>query len=182
MLQMAHPDYSVWPRSAAACMYQRNGRCLTADPPLHYAGLGAAAVEGDGGSLCFNQLQVGRIVFKRQRLGSCAGSRGAVVHSTAFSVCRSPRAPAAHTAAAYMQGAHGVIAVLRCGGARSPATAAAACLPARLLCLQVLGTHNSYHQAPPQELLAKFGGLTSGPLQAWQYNQPGLTAQLDTGA
>ena len=54
--------------------------------------------------------------------------------------------------------------------------------PARLPCLQVLGTHNSYHQAPPQELLAKFGGLTSGPLQAWQYNQPGLTAQLDTGA
>ena len=77
-----------------------------------------------------------------------------------------------------------MIAALRCGRARSPAaaTTAAACPPARLPCLQVLGTHNSYHQAPPQELLAKFGGLTSGPLQAWQYNQPGPTAQLDTGA
>jgi hypothetical protein len=66
---------------------------------------------------------------KRQRPGSCAGSRGVVVHSTAFSVCRPPPAPAAHTAAACMQGAHGVIAALRCGRARSPAaaTTAAAC-------------------------------------------------------
>lgn len=47
--------------------------------------------------------------------------------------------------------------------------------------MQVLGTHNSYHQAPPQELLRKFGGLTAGPLLAWQFSHPPLTSQLDSG-
>ncbi|KAL4858966.1 hypothetical protein ACK3TF_001332 [Chlorella vulgaris] len=47
--------------------------------------------------------------------------------------------------------------------------------------LQVLGSHNSYHQAPPAELLAAFGGLASGPLLAWEYSQPPLSSQLDAG-
>ncbi|KAI3428421.1 hypothetical protein D9Q98_007248 [Chlorella vulgaris] len=47
--------------------------------------------------------------------------------------------------------------------------------------LQVLGSHNSYHQAPPAELLAAFGGLASGPLLAWEYTQPPLSLQLDAG-
>lgn len=45
---------------------------------------------------------------------------------------------------------------------------------------QVLGTHNSYHQPPPQMLLDHFGGVAS-PLLAWQYAHPPLTAQLDGG-
>lgn len=45
---------------------------------------------------------------------------------------------------------------------------------------QVLGTHNSYHQPPPQLLLDHFGGAAS-PLLAWQYAHPPLTAQLDGG-
>jgi hypothetical protein len=50
-----------------------------------------------------------------------------------------------------------------------------------LLAIQVLGSHNSYHQAPPAELLAAFGGLASGPLLAWEYTQPPLSLQLDAG-
>lgn len=46
---------------------------------------------------------------------------------------------------------------------------------------QVLGSHNSYHLAPPQELVAAFGGTAGGPLAAWQYTQPPLTEQLDSG-
>ncbi|KAI7836099.1 hypothetical protein COHA_010027 [Chlorella ohadii] len=44
----------------------------------------------------------------------------------------------------------------------------------------VLGTHNSYHQAPAQALFDHFGGAAS-PLLAWQYAHPPLTAQLDGG-
>lgn len=44
----------------------------------------------------------------------------------------------------------------------------------------MLGTHNSYHQPPPQLLLDHFGGAAS-PLLAWQYAHPPLTAQLDGG-
>ncbi|PRW44370.1 hypothetical protein C2E21_6505 [Chlorella sorokiniana] len=46
--------------------------------------------------------------------------------------------------------------------------------------LQVLGTHNSYHQTPPQALIDHFGGAAS-PLLAWQYSHPPLTTQLDGG-
>ena len=45
---------------------------------------------------------------------------------------------------------------------------------------QVLGSHNAYHQAPPQALIAVSGGAAS-PLQSWQYTQPSLTQQLDAG-
>lgn len=45
----------------------------------------------------------------------------------------------------------------------------------------MLGTHNSYHQAPPAELLAALGGLTAGPLLAWQYSHPPIGEQLDAG-
>lgn len=45
----------------------------------------------------------------------------------------------------------------------------------------MLGTHNSYHQAPPAELLAALGGLTAGPLLAWQYSHPLIGEQLDAG-
>jgi hypothetical protein len=44
----------------------------------------------------------------------------------------------------------------------------------------VLGTHNSYHQTPPQALIDHFGGAAS-PLLAWQYSHPPLTTQLDGG-
>ncbi|EFN55250.1 hypothetical protein CHLNCDRAFT_58012 [Chlorella variabilis] len=47
--------------------------------------------------------------------------------------------------------------------------------------LQVLGSHNSYHLAPPAELLAALGGLADGPLLAWQSSQATLTQQLDAG-
>lgn len=46
---------------------------------------------------------------------------------------------------------------------------------------QVLGSHNSYHLAPPAELLAALGGLADGPLLAWQSSQATLTQQLDAG-
>lgn len=42
--------------------------------------------------------------------------------------------------------------------------------------LQVLGTHNSYHQAPPPEIL----GIAT-PLGAWQFSHPPLAAQLAGG-
>jgi hypothetical protein len=46
----------------------------------------------------------------------------------------------------------------------------------------VLGSHNSYHQAPSSDVLEALGGLaTAGPLQAWQYTHAPLARQLDAG-
>ena len=49
--------------------------------------------------------------------------------------------------------------------------------------LQVLGTHNSYHVAPPDAIVQRFDGSSAGdgPLSAWQQSMPSLTAQLDAG-
>eukprot|EP00887_Chlorella_sp_A99_P005001 scaffold4.g5001.t1 len=47
--------------------------------------------------------------------------------------------------------------------------------------LQVIGSHNSYHIAPPEAITSLYGGGSGGPLLAWQYSQPPLPEQLDAG-
>ena len=55
--------------------------------------------------------------------------------------------------------------------------------------LQVLGSHNSYHLAPPQPIIDLLtGDLAKAVIppsaylpQAWEYSHPSLTTQLDGG-
>ena len=80
------PPMSVHVARAAAlapcilptCDLMPKGPRLTTDPwPMRFAGIGAAATEGDSGPLCFNQLQVGTVALP--------GCRRVDLHSAAFS-------------------------------------------------------------------------------------------------
>ncbi len=51
----------------------------------------------------------------------------------------------------------------------------------RLNQIQVIGSHNSYHVAPPPALLEKIRGINSGWAEAWNYTHPPLAKQLDMG-
>ena len=101
MSQMAHPGYRAWPRAASVCVSQRNGHCLTADPPLYCAGLGVTAAEGDGGSLCFNQLQVRRTVLKAASGILCWEPRGGRPFHRVFVLPPAPSSCCSHSRTAY---------------------------------------------------------------------------------
>jgi hypothetical protein len=51
----------------------------------------------------------------------------------------------------------------------------------RLDQIQAIGSHNSYHVAPPPALLEKIRGLNSGWSEAWNYTHPPLARQLEMG-
>lgn len=48
----------------------------------------------------------------------------------------------------------------------------------RLNEIQVIGSHNSYHLAPPAALLEIMGKFRKEAVAEWSYSHPGLTAQL----
>lgn len=58
---------------------------------------------------------------------------------------------------------------------------AADCSACAATWLQTLGTHNSYHVAPPPGIVDLYSGNVTGLLGAWQYSEPPLAAQLDAG-
>jgi hypothetical protein len=58
--------------------------------------------------------------------------------------------------------------------------AAAQAEPLRLNQIQAIGSHNSYHVAPPAELLGTLRKFNKDAA-AWNYTHPSLTAQLDAG-
>lgn len=51
----------------------------------------------------------------------------------------------------------------------------------RLNEIQVIGSHNSYHVAPPAEVLEIIGKFQKDALTAWGYTHPPLTGQLAAG-
>lgn len=48
----------------------------------------------------------------------------------------------------------------------------------RLNQIQVIGSHNSYHLAPPAAVLATIGKFRADAAEAWDYSHPPLTRQL----
>ena len=51
----------------------------------------------------------------------------------------------------------------------------------RLNQIQTIGSHNSYHVAPPPALLEKIRGINKGWAEAWNYSHPPLAEQLEMG-
>ena len=51
----------------------------------------------------------------------------------------------------------------------------------RLNGIQVIGSHNSYHLAPPKAVLGVIGKFHDGAVEAWDYSHPPLAKQLDAG-
>ena len=51
----------------------------------------------------------------------------------------------------------------------------------RLNEIQVIGSHNSYHRAPPAEVLSIIGSFQRDAVEAWNYTQPLLTEQAAAG-
>ncbi|RYD24073.1 MAG: hypothetical protein EOP88_01665 [Verrucomicrobiaceae bacterium] len=51
----------------------------------------------------------------------------------------------------------------------------------RLNQIQAIGSHNSYHVAPPKAVLGVIGKFHDGAVEAWDYSHPPLTKQLDAG-
>ena len=49
----------------------------------------------------------------------------------------------------------------------------------RLNQVQIIGSHNSYHKAPPPEVLGIIGKFHEGAVEAWNKTMPTLTSQLD---
>src|SRR5690606_30268311 len=49
----------------------------------------------------------------------------------------------------------------------------------RLNEIQIIGSHNSYHKAPPPEVLDVIGKFHKGAVEAWSTTMPPLTEQLD---
>ncbi|WP_193214187.1 Ca2+-dependent phosphoinositide-specific phospholipase C [Luteolibacter marinus] len=47
--------------------------------------------------------------------------------------------------------------------------------------LQAIGSHNSYHLAPPPALLDRLGAMNPDWAEAWDYSHPPLVEQLDAG-
>lgn len=58
---------------------------------------------------------------------------------------------------------------------------AAAAAEPRLNEIQAIGSHNSYHVAPPRELLSIIGRLRKDAAAGWGFTQPPLPDQLDAG-
>lgn len=51
----------------------------------------------------------------------------------------------------------------------------------RLNQIQAIGSHNSYHVAPPKAVLGVIGKFHDGAVEAWNYSHPPLARQLDAG-
>jgi hypothetical protein len=51
----------------------------------------------------------------------------------------------------------------------------------RLNQIQVIGSHNSYHVAPPPALLEKIRVINAGWAESWNYTHPPLAEQLEMG-
>lgn len=51
----------------------------------------------------------------------------------------------------------------------------------RLNQIQAIGSHNSYHVAPPKAVLGVIGKFHDGAVEAWDYSHPPLARQLDAG-
>lgn len=51
----------------------------------------------------------------------------------------------------------------------------------RLNEIQAVGSHNSYHMAPPKAVLGVIGKFHDGAVKAWDYSHPPLAKQLDAG-
>ena len=51
----------------------------------------------------------------------------------------------------------------------------------RLNQIQAIGSHNSYHVAPPAEILEVIAKFSKGGAKSWNYTHPPLTEQLDMG-
>jgi hypothetical protein len=51
----------------------------------------------------------------------------------------------------------------------------------RLNQIQAIGSHNSYHLAPPAAVLETIGKLNTGAAEAWNYSHPTLGRQLSDG-
>src|SRR4051794_21597416 len=71
------------------------------------------------------------------------------------------------------------------GSAGAPATTAPAAYPndatLKLNQIQMLGTHNSYHQRTPQQFRDKLEATIPGISKSWNYGFEPLDKQLDMG-